>query len=103
MVGSQQIHPSPPTSPKQDIASADSTQDSVAESQPHTGGDETEGASTVVSKYFIVKSLTLQDLELSVRNGIWATQSHNEDVLNKAFQVSLIPSNLFLNRAHVDV
>jgi hypothetical protein len=35
-----------------------------------------------------VKSLTLQDLELSVRNGIWATQSHNEDVLNKAFQVS---------------
>jgi hypothetical protein len=39
-------------------------------------------------KYFVVKSLTVEDLELSVRNGIWATQSHNEDTLNQAFQVS---------------
>lgn len=39
-------------------------------------------------KYFIVKSLTVEDLELSVRNGIWATQSHNEDSLNKAYQAS---------------
>ena len=50
-----------------------------------------EGVATrspkVAEKYFIVKSLTLQDLELSVRNGIWATQSHNEETLNKAFQV----------------
>lgn len=37
-------------------------------------------------KYFVVKSLTVEDLELSVRNGIWATQSHNEEILNKAFQ-----------------
>ncbi|KAF2098627.1 hypothetical protein NA57DRAFT_75865 [Rhizodiscina lignyota] len=40
----------------------------------------------VADKYFIVKSLTLQDLELSVRNGIWATQAHNEETLNKAYQ-----------------
>jgi hypothetical protein len=40
-------------------------------------------------KYFIVKSLTVEDLELSVRNGIWATQSHNEDTLNQAYQVSV--------------
>jgi YT521-B-like domain/RNA recognition motif. (a.k.a. RRM, RBD, or RNP domain) len=40
-------------------------------------------------RYFIVKSLTLQDLEQSVKNGIWATQSHNEDVLNKAYNVSV--------------
>lgn len=46
-----------------------------------------DGAHKVTEKFFIVKSLTLQDLELSVRNGIWATQSHNEDVLNKAFDV----------------
>lgn len=39
-------------------------------------------------KFFVVKSLTLQDLEQSVRNGIWATQSHNEQILNKAFQAS---------------
>jgi hypothetical protein len=39
----------------------------------------------VPEKFFIVKSLTLQDLEASVRNGIWATQSHNESTLNEAF------------------
>ena len=38
-------------------------------------------------KFFIIKSLTLQDLEQSVRNGIWATQSHNEQALNRAFEV----------------
>jgi hypothetical protein len=39
----------------------------------------------VPEKFFIVKSLTAQDLEASVRNGIWATQSHNEEVLNRAY------------------
>lgn len=38
-------------------------------------------------KFFVVKSLTVEDLELSVRNGIWATQSHNEEALNKAYKV----------------
>jgi len=41
----------------------------------------------VPEKFFIVKSLTLQDLEQSVRTGIWATQAHNEEILNKAYQV----------------
>ena len=40
-------------------------------------------------KYFIMKSLTVEDMELSVRNGIWATQGHNEDALNKAFEVQV--------------
>jgi hypothetical protein len=48
---------------------------------------QTEDVSSVKDKYFIVKSLTVEDLELSVRNGIWATQSHNEEALNKAHQV----------------
>jgi hypothetical protein len=39
-------------------------------------------------KFFVLKSLTVEDLELSVRTNIWATQSHNEEVLNSAFQVS---------------
>lgn len=39
-------------------------------------------------KYFIMKSLTVEDMELSVRNSTWATQSHNEEALNKAFEVS---------------
>ena len=46
-------------------------------------------SSKVAEKYFIVKSLTLQDLELSVRNGIWATQSHNEEKFNYAYRVSV--------------
>lgn len=40
----------------------------------------------VAEKYYIVKSLTAQDLEASVRNGIWATQSHNEQTLNRAYE-----------------
>ncbi|KAI1382354.1 hypothetical protein F4677DRAFT_24025 [Hypoxylon crocopeplum] len=43
-------------------------------------------ASGQKDKFFILKSLTVEDLELSVRNGVWATQSHNEDVLNNAFK-----------------
>lgn len=41
----------------------------------------------VHDKYFIMKSLTVEDMELSVRNSIWATQAHNEDALNKAYDV----------------
>ncbi|KAI9890042.1 MAG: hypothetical protein M1814_004558 [Vezdaea aestivalis] len=39
-------------------------------------------------RYFIMKSLTVEDLEQSAWNGIWATQSHNEASLNEAFQQS---------------
>lgn len=42
-------------------------------------------------KYFVMKSLTVEDMELSVRNSIWATQAHNEDALNKAFEVTTCP------------
>jgi hypothetical protein len=48
---------------------------------------EGSGSQKVPEKFFIVKSLTLQDLEQSVRTGIWATQAHNEELLNKAYQV----------------
>lgn len=91
MVGSQQSCPSPPTSPNRDADPADTIPDSAPEPTVEKGGDETAAAPITASKFFIVKSLTLQDLELSVRNGIWATQSHNEDVLNKAFHVTSSP------------
>ncbi|KAG6250295.1 hypothetical protein E4U23_001524 [Claviceps purpurea] len=39
-----------------------------------------------VDKFFILKSLTIEDLDASVRTGKWATQSHNEKKLNEAFQ-----------------
>ncbi|KAK9242540.1 YT521-B-like domain-containing protein [Lipomyces tetrasporus] len=35
--------------------------------------------------FFVVKSLTVEDLELSVQTGVWATQAHNEHVLNDAY------------------
>jgi hypothetical protein len=88
MVGSQQVNSSPSRTPKTDVEPADNPQNDISESSLHKDSDEEPRSSTGSSKYFIVKSLTLQDLELSVRNGIWATQSHNEDVLNKAFRVS---------------
>lgn len=49
-----------------------------------TGG---QSPARVPEKYFVVKSLTLQDLEASVRSGVWATQSHNEVTLNHAYEV----------------
>ncbi|KAL7914688.1 YT521-B-like domain-containing protein [Trichoderma velutinum] len=45
-----------------------------------------EGAVKHHDRFFILKSLTVDDLELSVRTGIWATQSHNEETLNGAFR-----------------
>ena len=59
---------------------------SASQSTPSRHSPTTDG-STKQDKFFILKSLTVEDLELSVRTGIWATQSHNEEALNKAFQV----------------
>jgi hypothetical protein len=36
-------------------------------------------------RYFIVKSLTLQDLQVSLKNGLWETQPHNRIILDEAF------------------
>ena len=54
------------------------------------------GGDKINDKYFVVKSLTIEDLELSARNGIWATQAHNEETLNKAYQVSWLSSILWI-------
>ncbi|KAI9831294.1 MAG: hypothetical protein M1826_003733 [Phylliscum demangeonii] len=42
------------------------------------------GRKVVDDRFFVVKSLTVEDLETSVRNGVWATQAHNEVALNEA-------------------
>ena len=79
---------SPATPPRQAPveAAVKADEESAQESQLV---EETENSTKVNDKYFIVKSLTVEDLELSARNGIWATQAHNEEALNKAFGVSL--------------
>jgi len=78
-----------------------SGEDGESVSSPVAGVDGSRGASPVVDggaaqkdRYFILKSLTVEDLELSVRTGVWATQAHNEETLNKAFKVSGIPTYL---------
>lgn len=95
MLANPPANTSPPRSPQvvdgpEGVdAQADGTDAAEGPQSPtRQSGEEIEQRSNAAEKYFIVKSLTLQDLELSVRNGIWATQSHNEDVLNKAFKVS---------------
>lgn len=75
-------------SPIRDSETKDRSQDEHPELSAQHTGDGAYTTSPAANKYFIVKSLTLQDLELSIRNGIWATQSHNEDILNKAYQVN---------------
>ncbi|CAE6509388.1 unnamed protein product [Rhizoctonia solani] len=39
-------------------------------------------------RYFILKSLTQSDLDISVERGLWATQPHNESTLDRAYRTS---------------
>jgi hypothetical protein len=41
----------------------------------------------VKDRYFVVKSLTIEDLEFSVQNGLWATQPKNDKTFQDAFEV----------------
>lgn len=68
-----------------DVGSSSPAVEQVTQLQPSPLG-EVETAQK--DKFFILKSLTVEDLELSVRTGIWATQSHNEESLNNAFKTA---------------
>lgn len=71
------------------VSEADSDTESI-EAAPETapGGLPCTPASNSKFRYFILKSLTVEDLDMSVRTVTWATQEHNETVLNEAFDVS---------------
>ncbi|KAJ6557499.1 YT521-B-like domain-containing protein [Mycena capillaripes] len=66
--------------------------------RPLAGGSNSSGshASTDSSllrqhfpqRFFILKSLTRDDLDLSTQTGVWATQKHNEGILDRAFRTS---------------
>ncbi|KAK3310316.1 YT521-B-like domain-containing protein [Chaetomium strumarium] len=60
------------------------------ETNPETRATSTPaaGGSPQRDRFFILKSLTVEDLELSVQTNVWATQSHNEETLNSAFKTS---------------
>ena len=93
-----------PTNPQPAVGSLDSleskgattanTAQQVAEPEqvegPTEDADALPAIAKVKEKFFVVKSLTVEDLELSVRNGVWATQAHNEAALNKAYEVSVL-------------
>ncbi|CAI6098278.1 unnamed protein product [Clonostachys chloroleuca] len=59
---------------------------SASTSSLRKGSTTTDGGQQ--DRFFILKSLTVADLELSVKTGIWATQSHNEQSLNDAFKTA---------------
>ncbi|KAF8074723.1 YT521-B-like domain-containing protein, partial [Lyophyllum atratum] len=39
-------------------------------------------------RYFVLKSLTQFELDLSVKSGLWSTQKHNEEILDQASRTS---------------
>jgi hypothetical protein len=57
-----------------------------------TSAPAAAGGSQQKDRFFILKSLTVEDLELSVQTGVWATQLHNEETLNSAFKVGFLPT-----------
>ncbi|XAR59366.1 hypothetical protein NMG60_11015185 [Bertholletia excelsa] len=53
--------------------------------QPNQGNKTATPLPQGISRYFIVKSCNRENLELSVQQGVWATQRSNESKLNEAF------------------
>ena len=84
---------SQPAAPAPDeVVEGGARQEESSSEQPIIDGDavtaEPEAIEKVKEKFFVVKSLTVEDLERSVHSGVWATQAHNEDALNRAHKVS---------------
>jgi RNA recognition motif-containing protein len=84
-----------PTGPRQASGSTMLTQSARPADQRLTQGPTEEGVEMAQAtvrkseeKFFVLKSLTVEDLDASVRNGSWATQSHNEAALNAAYKVN---------------
>ena len=77
-----------PVVPQAQSATEAITQNREVSTKAEESARQAGGAGKVNDKYFIVKSLTVEDLELSARTGVWATQAHNEEALNLAFEVN---------------
>ncbi|KAH8432562.1 putative YT521-B-like splicing factor [Aspergillus melleus] len=88
MTPASNVDPSGPSTPVQDgdRRTTTDTSDGPQASSGTKGTTGSESSPWVPNRYFIVKSLTVEDLEFSRRSGIWATQSHNEDCLNQAYE-----------------
>lgn len=74
------------TPDSQESQSASSTAHASAVTSPVSAG-HVVADSAKRDRFFIIKSLTKEDLDRSVCTGLWATQSQNEEKLNHAFLV----------------
>lgn len=62
--------------------------DKVRRSHSQKGNPTGTGVGKLQNKkYFIIKSLSHQNIRLSMEKGIWATQIMNEPILDEAFHV----------------
>jgi YT521-B-like domain len=77
---------STPADPTSDPIVSSESASPVKDAEAEAAESERDNSSSAKDKFFIVKSHTVEDLELSIRNGTWATQSHNEAAFNKAYQ-----------------
>ncbi|KAJ7628325.1 YT521-B-like domain-containing protein [Roridomyces roridus] len=65
-----------------------------ASSQPSIASTPSNASTTASfldhfpQRFFILKSLTQHDIDTSVCSGLWATQLHNEDILDRAFRTA---------------
>jgi len=90
--GPSASQPSTPAEPPKSPAAEEERppkQDQLIDGVAPSTDESQESAPKVEEKYLIIKSLPVEDLELSIRNGIWATQTHSETALNKAYEVRL--------------
>ncbi|KAJ0844847.1 putative transcription factor C3H family [Helianthus annuus] len=83
---SASMQPAAPLSPHQQQQVSQ-----LAQSQAQSNGQQNQANKTAIplpqgtSRYFIVKSCNRENFELSVQQGVWATQRSNEAKLNEAF------------------
>lgn len=81
---------SPPLPAASGTTDSNEIDDSHAELVPNNSSKDSSSQRPAVKyceRYFIVKSLTIEDLERSRVSGVWATQRHNEAFLNHAYEV----------------
>lgn len=82
-------------SPRQSLLELpeDHSNSNGSSSQPKSSGSLASTNSSFLAhhfpkRYFILKSLSISDLEDSVKNGTWKTQRHNQPILDQAFRTS---------------
>ncbi|KAK0202148.1 YT521-B-like domain-containing protein [Desarmillaria ectypa] len=81
-----------PFVPSASFSSDDDARSSLPKNSSSSGSFASTSSSMLTryfpKRYFILKSLTPEDVDISVQKGLWATQKHNEGILDQAFRTS---------------